>query len=208
MWERMVVGLRISDISGRPDLSITAHNILHNFPTKNLLEYGGKDYDKLFQSAIQLRAKIEKLQEKSDKYGLEYRVKVNLRKKNKGKLRPIYFTVGDFICLSEKEVSAGKKNKVKPRWCSPYQVVKCIYQHLYEAEDIGGKQKVRHSVLMITFVQISFLPNAATTLVYRMDKGKSEVSGFEKLMIKEEGLFIMELYGEDLEKNLIQKSPR
>eukprot|EP00924_Labyrinthula_sp_SR-Ha-C_P002389 snap_masked-scaffold_16-processed-gene-2.6-mRNA-1 protein AED:1.00 eAED:1.00 QI:0/-1/0/0/-1/1/1/0/2052 len=148
-----------------------------------------RDYEKLFKAAIDLRGKIERLQEKADRCGLEHRAKVNMRKNNRGKLRPIYFSVGEYIWLSEKEVNSGKKNKVRPRWCGPYQVVECLSEHIYKVKDMDGKEKVRHSVLMIPFAPVSFLPNAATTLVFRMDKGNLEVDEFVDLCIKDEGVF-------------------
>eukprot|EP00924_Labyrinthula_sp_SR-Ha-C_P004276 snap_masked-scaffold_3-processed-gene-19.39-mRNA-1 protein AED:0.47 eAED:0.49 QI:0/0/0/0.25/1/1/4/0/1284 len=154
---------------------------------------GKKDYDKLFQAAIDLRNKIERLQENADRCGLEYRAKANMRRNSRGKLRPIYFSVGEYIWLSEKEVNSGKKNKVKSRWCGPYQVVECLSGHIYRVKDIDGNEKVRHSVLMILFATVSFLPNAATTLVFRMDKGNLEVDKFVDLRIKDEGVFYFEV---------------
>eukprot|EP00924_Labyrinthula_sp_SR-Ha-C_P003155 augustus_masked-scaffold_15-processed-gene-0.43-mRNA-1 protein AED:1.00 eAED:1.00 QI:0/0/0/0/1/1/2/0/2053 len=141
--------------------------------------------------AINLREALRKLQEKASNCGLEYRMKANLRRN--AKLTPIFFQPGEFVWMSEKEVNSGNKNKVKPRWCGPYQIRSMISEHLYELEDLNGNVKVRHSTLLIPFAPVGFLPNPANKLVYRMDRGDLEVEKFVRLIKDVEGNLTFEV---------------
>eukprot|EP00924_Labyrinthula_sp_SR-Ha-C_P009080 maker-scaffold_2-augustus-gene-12.59-mRNA-1 protein AED:0.38 eAED:0.40 QI:0/0/0/0.5/0/0.5/2/0/392 len=146
-----------------------------------------QDYNKLKEVSLELRRKIIDLQAKADKCGLEHRMKVNKRRNVRGKLKPIYFGVGEFVWLSEKEAREGRRDKLKPRWCGPYQVIECISEHIYVIQDVDGKKKTRHSMLLTPYAPIGFLPNPATSLVYRMDKGKLELDKLMKLVKDDEG---------------------
>eukprot|EP00924_Labyrinthula_sp_SR-Ha-C_P008557 augustus_masked-scaffold_32-processed-gene-3.36-mRNA-1 protein AED:1.00 eAED:1.00 QI:0/-1/0/0/-1/1/1/0/1737 len=146
-----------------------------------------QDYNKLKEASLDLRQKIIELQMKADKCGLEHRMKVNKRRNMRGKLKPIYFGVGEFVWLSEKEAGEGRRDKLKPRWCGPYQVIECISEHIYVIQDVDGKKKTRHSMLLAPYAPIGFLPSPATSLVYRMDKGKLELDKLIKLVEDDEG---------------------
>eukprot|EP00924_Labyrinthula_sp_SR-Ha-C_P000042 augustus_masked-scaffold_60-processed-gene-0.71-mRNA-1 protein AED:0.69 eAED:0.69 QI:0/-1/0/1/-1/1/1/0/2071 len=144
-----------------------------------------KDFQRLKEAAIKLREELHKLQEKASSCGLEYRMKANLRRN--AKLTSIFFRPGEFVWMSEKEVNSGNKDKVKPRWCGPYQIREMISEHLYKLEDLNGNVKVRHSTLLIPFAPVGFLPNPATKLVYRMNRGDLEVEKFVRLIKDVEG---------------------
>eukprot|EP00924_Labyrinthula_sp_SR-Ha-C_P002044 snap_masked-scaffold_90-processed-gene-0.25-mRNA-1 protein AED:1.00 eAED:1.00 QI:0/-1/0/0/-1/1/1/0/251 len=122
------------------------------------------DFKKLEKAAVDLRSKLMILQKKASDCGLEYRAKNNLRRS--GKTKPIFFHPGEYVWLSEKEVASGNKDKAKPRWCGPYQILRVISEYIYEVQDVDGKIKVRHSTLLIPFAPVGFLPNPATKLTY------------------------------------------
>eukprot|EP00924_Labyrinthula_sp_SR-Ha-C_P010260 snap_masked-scaffold_23-processed-gene-1.12-mRNA-1 protein AED:1.00 eAED:1.00 QI:0/-1/0/0/-1/1/1/0/81 len=63
---------------------------------------GNKYYHKFFQAATDLRCKIERLYEKTDKCGLKHLAKVDMRNNSRGKLRPIYLSAVEYIWFSEK----------------------------------------------------------------------------------------------------------
>eukprot|EP00924_Labyrinthula_sp_SR-Ha-C_P005510 augustus_masked-scaffold_62-processed-gene-0.16-mRNA-1 protein AED:1.00 eAED:1.00 QI:0/-1/0/0/-1/1/1/0/2107 len=145
----------------------------------------------LEEVALKLRDDLEKMQKDADVKGFEYRAKNNLRR-SKGAV-PICFNEGEYVWLSEKEVSAGKKDKTKPRWCGPYQVKSVVSDHLYLVADLDGKEKLRHSTLLIPFAPVSFLPSPLTKLVFRMDKNNLEVERFTKLVKGEENNLFFEV---------------
>eukprot|EP00924_Labyrinthula_sp_SR-Ha-C_P007867 snap_masked-scaffold_28-processed-gene-4.11-mRNA-1 protein AED:1.00 eAED:1.00 QI:0/-1/0/0/-1/1/1/0/90 len=75
----------------------------------------------------------------------------NLRRNKNKSLKPIFFGEGELVWLSEKESGEVRRDKLIPRKCGPYQVTKCISKHLYEIQDVNGKKKIRHSILLAPF---------------------------------------------------------
>eukprot|EP00924_Labyrinthula_sp_SR-Ha-C_P007817 snap_masked-scaffold_28-processed-gene-3.56-mRNA-1 protein AED:1.00 eAED:1.00 QI:0/-1/0/0/-1/1/1/0/142 len=94
----------------------------------------------LEEVVLKLRDDLEKMQKDADVKGFESRAKNNLRR-SKG-ATPICFNEGEYVWLLEKEVSAGKKNKTKPRCCGPYQVKEVVIDNLYLMADLDGKEKL------------------------------------------------------------------
>eukprot|EP00924_Labyrinthula_sp_SR-Ha-C_P002318 snap_masked-scaffold_16-processed-gene-0.8-mRNA-1 protein AED:1.00 eAED:1.00 QI:0/-1/0/0/-1/1/1/0/425 len=140
---------------------------------EELCGISSRNVERLREVSEELSRKIHRYQEEAYHQDLAYRAMANRRLNQK--LVPIYFHNGEYVLVSEKGVDSGNKDKCRPRWSGPFQVVQVISEHLYEVEDLTGKRRIRHSSLMIPFTPSSFLPDADTKAVFILDKGKLEV---------------------------------
>eukprot|EP00924_Labyrinthula_sp_SR-Ha-C_P002665 snap_masked-scaffold_13-processed-gene-3.32-mRNA-1 protein AED:1.00 eAED:1.00 QI:0/0/0/0/1/1/2/0/1264 len=146
-----------------------------NFPTigEGFCDINQRDLQKLQRISRDLSQRIEEYQRNAYTSGLSYRATAN-RRLNK-KLTMLNFHEGEYVLVSEKGTDAGNKDKCRPRWSGPAQIVKVVSEHLYEIQDLSGKRKLRHSCLLIPYAPSSFLPTPSTRAVFLNDKGKLEV---------------------------------
>eukprot|EP00924_Labyrinthula_sp_SR-Ha-C_P004884 snap_masked-scaffold_1-processed-gene-15.23-mRNA-1 protein AED:0.47 eAED:0.47 QI:0/-1/0/1/-1/1/1/0/1610 len=148
-------------------------------------ELGKAEIEMLKTRAAGLNKRIFDLQKKAFKKGLLYRHTAH--KRYNKRLLPINFHKGEYVWLSEKTVDSSNKDKCRPRWSGPYQIVEIVSEHIYEVMDQYGTKKTRHASLMVPFAPSSFLPNANTQAVFITDKGKLAVDSIKDIMKKEDG---------------------
>ena len=149
------------------------------------------DLDRLQDVTLQLRENIEKYQEEAYRRGLAFRAEKNRRYNKKNGLEPMYFSEGEYVLLSELENK--NKDKSKPVWSGPMQIVQVLSEHLYLLRDLEGKEKERHSSLLIPFAPSEFLPNPATKVAYLLDKGKLEVERIVTVDKEQDGALVFEV---------------
>eukprot|EP00924_Labyrinthula_sp_SR-Ha-C_P007362 maker-scaffold_24-snap-gene-0.13-mRNA-1 protein AED:0.39 eAED:0.40 QI:0/0/0/0.5/1/1/2/0/835 len=89
-----------------------------------MLQLTERDVLSLKRISEELHERIRSYQEDAYRKGLLYRYQANKRMNKR--LKPINFHPGEYVLLSEKGFESGHKDKCRPRWTGPVQVVEII----------------------------------------------------------------------------------
>ena len=134
----------------------------------------------------QVRKQMMLKRDKVYRYVLTKRV----TQRQRNRLHTLQYQEGDYVMVSNANTKR-ERNKTKPKWTGPYEVVRVVSNNVYEVESLLGKRRVIHANFMWFYEPEGYVPTEAMRNVFLQDQGELEVETILNWKQNEEGFFLL-----------------
>ena len=106
------------------------------------------------------------------------------------KCAQLQFVPGEFVLVSKANTHA-LRDKTKPTWVGPYQVLRQTHRNVYVVQDLLQVTQVVHSSRLWPYAPPDYVPNEAMRNLFIHDKGALEVEKFLQVTFKKGRYFLL-----------------
>ena len=142
--------------------------MMENDAKRRLVTYLGdgvikpKKPERIDRYLEQVRKQMTAKRDKVYRFVLTNRV----TQRQQNRLHTLQYQEGDYVMVSNANTKR-ERNKTKPKWTGPYEVVRVVSNNVYEVESLLGKRKVLHASFMWFYVPEGYLPTEAMRNTFR-----------------------------------------
>ncbi len=129
------------------------------------------------------------------------RTRQNSLYNSRHKFPNLQFAPGEWVLLSKAGTKA-EKDKIKPMWIGPYQVVSQTHEGVYEIKDLLDKSVIAHTARLWPYAPAEYIPSQAITNIFNQDKSQLHIKKFVGCRYTSEGYeLLVEWLGFDESEN-------
>ena len=84
-----------------------------------------------------------------------------------------------------------ERNKVKPKWSGPYEVIQIVSKNVYIVESLVGKRKMYHASYLWFYEPKGYVPTEEVRNIFLQDQGELEIEKIANWKQNANGIFLL-----------------
>ena len=129
-----------------------------------------RNWEKVREYITNLNKGLEEKRKRVYKFLLDKR----LHQRQDRRLKTLQYQTGDYVMLS-KANTKRERDKIKPVWYGPFQVIEIVSNNVYRVESLLGQEKVVHASFMWFYEPKGYEPTMEVRNIFLQDQGELEI---------------------------------